>query len=95
MRSVATAMGLHMRAARLHADGYFDVRGTLGVDRQAPIGVREIVVTAAVDCDGDDPALEKLARSTERYCVVAQSLRDPVRFQVKRASDLSIDVVVR
>ena len=85
MRSVATAMGLQVRAARLHADGYFDARGTLGVDRQAPVGVCDLVVTAEVDCDCDDATLEKLARSTERYCVVGQSLRDPVRFQIRRS----------
>jgi uncharacterized OsmC-like protein len=84
LRSVATAMGLHLRAARLHADGCFDVRGTLGIDRQVPVGVQGVVVTAEVDCDCDDAALEKLARSTERYCVVGQSLRDPVRFQIRR-----------
>lgn len=84
LRSVATAMDLPMRSARLRAEGHFDARGTLGIDRQVPVGVTDIVVTVLLDTDADDAALERLARSTERYCVVSQSLRDPVRFVLLR-----------
>jgi uncharacterized OsmC-like protein len=86
LRSVATAMGLEVRSARLAAAGGFDARGTLGLDRHVPDGVQNIVVTAEVDTDADDSALERLARSTERYCVVGQSLREPVSFVVRRVS---------
>jgi uncharacterized OsmC-like protein len=86
LRSVATAMGLDVRSARLHADGVFDARGTLGVDRGVPVGVHDVVVTAEVDTDADDTALERLARSTERYCVVAQSLHEHTSFVVRRGS---------
>lgn len=85
LRSVATAMGLTLRSATLRADGAFDARGTLGMDREVPVGVQDVVVTAEVDTDADDKALERLARSTERYCVVGQSLREPARFVVRRA----------
>ena len=87
LRSVATAMGLTLRSATLRADGFFDARGTLGVDREAPVGVQDLVVTAEVDTDADDAALERLARSTERYCVVGQSLRETPRFVVRRSAD--------
>jgi len=86
LRSVATAMQVDVRSARLSVDGSFDARGTLGMDRQVPVGVQDVVVTADLDTDADDAALERLARSTERYCVVAQSLREPVRFLVRRMS---------
>jgi uncharacterized OsmC-like protein len=86
LRSVATAMGLTLRSASLRADGAFDVRGTLGVDRSVPVGVQDIVVTVEVDTDADDAALERLAGATERYCVVGQTLRDNPRFVVRRAS---------
>jgi uncharacterized OsmC-like protein len=79
-------MQVDVRSARLSVDGSFDARGTLGMDRQVPVGVQDIVVTAELDSDADDAALERLARSTERYCVVAQSLREPVRFLVRRMS---------
>lgn len=84
LRSVATAMGLTLRSATLRADGMFDARGTLGLDRRVPVGVQDIVVTAEVDTDADDTALERLAHSTERYCVVGQSLREPATFVVRR-----------
>ena len=86
LRTVATAMGLELRRVRLRADGAFDARGTLGLDRGVPVGVREVTVVAEVDADADDAALQRLAASTERYCVVGQSLRDPARFVVRRAA---------
>jgi uncharacterized OsmC-like protein len=86
LRSVATAMGLPMRSATIRAEGWFDARGTLGVDREAPVGVQGIVVTMDLDTDADDMALDRLARVTERYCVVGQSLRHPPRFVVRRHS---------
>lgn len=84
LRSVATAMGIEIRSASLRADGNFDARGTLGVDRNVPVGVQGVVVSAELDTDADDTALAKLAELTERYCVVAQSLRDTPRFTVTR-----------
>ncbi len=77
LRSVATAMKLEVRSARLTAEGVFDARGTLGVDRTVPVGVTDVVVTAEVDTDADDAQLERLATTTERYCVVGQSLAQP------------------
>ena len=86
LRSVATAMRLDIRAARLQADGNYDARGTLGLDRQVPVGITDVVVTIEIDADADDAALQRLAASTERYCVVGQSLREPAHFVVRRAA---------
>jgi uncharacterized OsmC-like protein len=80
LRSVATAFGVDVRSASLRAEGIFDARGTLGVDRGAPVGVQDIVVTIELDCDADDVTMERLAAATERYCVVGQTLREPARF---------------
>jgi uncharacterized OsmC-like protein len=85
----ATAMRLTVRSASLRAEGMFDARGTLGVDRDVPVGVQDIVVVAEIDSDADDAALERLATATERYCVVGQSLRQSPRFVVQRAATLS------
>jgi uncharacterized OsmC-like protein len=85
MRSVATAIGVGIRGATLSAEGVFDARGTLGVSKEAPVGVTDVVVTADLDTDADDAALDRLAELTERYCVIAQSLLDPPRFLVRRA----------
>jgi uncharacterized OsmC-like protein len=87
LRSVANAMGLTIRAANLRADGFFDARGTLGVDRQVPVGVQDVVVTIEIDADVDDAVLARLAAATERYCVVGQSLHEAPRFVVRRAPE--------
>ena len=84
LRSVATAMGVDIRTATLRAEGAFDARGTLGVDRAVPVGVTDIVVTCALQTSADDATLERLAAATERYCVVGQSLREPPRIVVTR-----------
>ena len=84
MRSVATAMGVPIRNARLSASGAMDVRGTLGVSREARVGFGDIDVVAELDTDADDATLAKLGELTERYCVVAQTLASPVHLTVRR-----------
>lgn len=84
LRAVATAMGVEIRAARLHADGWWDARGTLAVDRAAPVGVQDVVLTLQVETDADDATLARLATATERYCVVGRSLAQPPEIRVVR-----------
>jgi uncharacterized OsmC-like protein len=86
LRSVATALGIEIRSAALTARGVVDVRGTLGVSRDAPVGMQDIEVEAALDTDADERALARLAELTERYCVVAQTLAGPVHLSVRRAT---------
>ena len=76
MRAVATALGIDLRGGTVTADGDIDFRGTLGVDRDAPVGFRSIRLNFAVDTDADDAAVAKLLELTERYCVVYQTLRE-------------------
>jgi len=84
MRSVATAMGIGIRDARLSASGEMDARGTLGVSRDARVGLGDIHVVAELDTDADDATLAKLGELTERYCVVAQTLASPVHLNIRR-----------
>lgn len=84
LNSVATATGIQLRSVEGTAEGSFDARGTLGVDREAPIGVQNVVVTFLVDTDAEDAALDRLAKVTERYCVVGRSLADPPDIVVRR-----------
>jgi uncharacterized OsmC-like protein len=84
LRSVATAMRLDLHNVRLHAEGHWDARGTLGLDRSVPVGIQDVVVTAEVETDADEATLARLAELTERYCVVAQSFKEPPRFVVRR-----------
>ena len=84
MRSVATAMGIEVRDGRLTASAEMDARGTLGVSREARVGLGDIEVVAELDTDADDATLAKLAELTERYCVVAQTLASTVRLTLRR-----------
>lgn len=86
LRAVATAMGVDLRAVDGRAEAVFDARGTLGVSRDAPVGVQDLVVTFEVDTDADDAALDRLAVAVDRYCVVGKSLATPPRIVVRQSS---------
>lgn len=74
LRSVATSLEIPVQGGTVHAEGDLDFRGTLAVDRDAPVGFREIRLRFQLDTDADDEQLDTLLRLTERYCVVAQTL---------------------
>jgi uncharacterized OsmC-like protein len=73
MRSVATSMGIEV-SGTIHAEGDLDWRGTLAVDKEAPVGFKAIRMRFDLESDADDEQLEALQRLTERYCVVLQTL---------------------
>lgn len=72
--AVATAMELPLHGGIVTAEGDIDFRGTLGVDRDAPVGLSAIRLHFQLDTDADEPTIGKLLELTERYCVVAQTL---------------------
>ena len=74
LRAVATSLEIPVRAGRVRAEGDLDFRGTLGVDREAPVGFRAIRLSFELDADASPTELETLQRLTERYCVVYQTL---------------------
>ncbi len=84
LHAVSVAFGVELRDVELRAEATFDARGTLGVDRTAPVGVLLPRVVAEVSTDADDATLARLATATERYCVVGQSLREPPTVEVRR-----------
>jgi uncharacterized OsmC-like protein len=73
MRSVATSMGLAVGGS-IHAEGDLDWRGTMAVDKEAPVGFKAIRLRFELDSEASDEELETLQRLTERYCVVFQTL---------------------
>jgi uncharacterized OsmC-like protein len=75
MSAVATALGVDLRGGRVRAEADFDARGTLGVDRAAPVGLTGIALDFDVEADADPEQLATLLRLTERYCVILQTLR--------------------
>ena len=74
LKAVATATGIDVAAATIAAEGDLDFRGTLGVDRDAPVGFRAIRVRFDLDTGADPERVAKLIELTERYCVVFQTL---------------------
>lgn len=74
LSAVATSLGIEIRSGEVHAAGEIDFRGTLGVDRDAPVGLHTVRLTFSLDTDADEPTLAKLLELTERYCVVYQTL---------------------
>ena len=81
LRSVATALGLSVGGS-VHAEGDLDFRGTLGVDKEAPVGFRDIRLTFDLDTDASADEVATLLRLTERYCVVLQTLVSSPRTSV-------------
>ena len=73
MRSVATSMGIAVAGA-VRAEGDLDWRGTLAIDKEAPVGFTAIRLRFDVDTAASDEDLEALERLTLRYCVVFQTL---------------------
>ena len=78
LKAVATALGVTVRGGRVRGAGDLDFRGTLGVDKTAPVGFRAIRLAFELNTDATPEQLERLLALTERYCVVLQSLRAPV-----------------
>lgn len=74
LNAVATALEIELRDAEIRAEGDLDFRGTLGVDRSAPVGFQAIRLHFVLDTDADDEQVRNLLKLTERYCVVFQTL---------------------
>lgn len=74
VKAVATALEIPLRAGTVSAEGDLDFRGTLGVDKGAPVGFRAIRLSFALDTDAPQEKLDQLLKLTERYCVVFQTL---------------------
>ena len=86
MKAVATALDVPLRSGTVKAEGDLDFRGTLGVDKEAPVGFRAIRLSFEVDTDAPQEKIDQLLKLTERYCVVFQSLnhRPALGVEVKR-----------
>ena len=82
LKAVATAIGVPLRNGTVRAEGDLDFRGTLGVDRDAPVGFVDIRLRFDLDTEAPPEQVEKLIQLTERYCVVYQTLRSPARLEV-------------
>ncbi|ABY28754.1 OsmC family protein [Methylorubrum extorquens] len=74
VKAVATALEIPLKAGTVSAEGDLDFRGTLGVNKEAPVGFRSIRLKFDLDTDAPQEKLDQLLKLTERYCVVFQTL---------------------
>ena len=74
LSAVATAIGVDLKDGTVQAEGDLDFRGTLGVSKEAPVGFKAIRLYFMLDCEATPEQMESLAKLTERYCVVYQTL---------------------
>jgi uncharacterized OsmC-like protein len=81
--AVSTSLDIPIREGHVHAEGDLDFRGTLGVDKTAPVGFSDIRLRFELDTDADDEQLATLLKLTERYCVVLQTLTRGPQLDVK------------
>ncbi|CAO3450692.1 OsmC family protein [Azospirillum argentinense] len=78
LKAVATALEFKLRGGTVSAEGDLDFRGTLGVAKDAPVGFRAIRLRFELDTDEPAERIASLTKLTERYCVVYQTLANPL-----------------
>ncbi|OKO73178.1 OsmC family protein [Bradyrhizobium sp. NAS96.2] len=76
LKSVATAVEVPLKVGNVFAEGDLDFRGTLGVDKETPVGFREIRLRFEIGTDAPQDKLDLLLKLTERYCVVYQTIKN-------------------
>jgi uncharacterized OsmC-like protein len=85
LQSVATNRGVELEGGKVRAEGDLDFRGTMGVDADAPVGFREIRLSFELAGEIDEEERAALIETTERYCVVLQTLLSPPSIAVSAA----------
>ncbi len=80
LRMVAANLGIAIRALSIDVEADWDVRGTLAIGREFPVGIRTIRcrTRVTIDDDASGERAARLLRSAERYCVVLDTLRTGV-----------------
>jgi uncharacterized OsmC-like protein len=74
LRAVSTAIGVELKDGKVIAEGDLDFRGTLGVSKEVPVGFQAIRLSFILDSDATEEQMQGIAKLTERYCVVYQTL---------------------
>ena len=86
LRLVAAASKITINRLDLRVEGDWDARGTLGIDREVPVGYTAIRITVDLDAEGPEDRIAKLPELTERYCVVSQTLKTPPSVEISWSS---------
>ena len=83
LQAVATAIGVEVKNGTIKAEGDLDFKGTLGVSKEVPVGFKTIRLEFILDSDATDEQITSLAKLTERYCVVYQTLTKGVSVETQ------------
>ena len=75
LKAVATALGISLTKGVVRAEGDLDFRGTLGVDKEAPVGFKTIRLAFDIETQAPEDAVAQLIKLTERYCVAFQTIK--------------------
>jgi uncharacterized OsmC-like protein len=79
---VATAMSIPTKRIEVTVEGDLDLRGTLGISKEAPVGFEQIRIRFDIDApQATAEQLRTLQDKTEQYCVVMQTLVKPPKVQ--------------
>ena len=76
LRAAATMLDIPLQSATVTAEGDVDLRGTLGVAEDVPVGFKEIRLRFDVETDAPQDRIDQLVELTERYCVVFQTIQN-------------------
>jgi uncharacterized OsmC-like protein len=82
LKAVATAIEFDLKDALIHTEGDLDFRGTLSVDKNAPVGFKDIRLRFQIQTDEPPDKIATLIKLTERYCVIYQTLLKANSIQV-------------
>lgn len=74
LTAVATAIGIEIKDGTVSAEGDLDFRGTLGISKEVAVGFKAIRLGFHLNTDATEEQLASLAKLTERYCVVYQTI---------------------
>jgi uncharacterized OsmC-like protein len=81
---VATAMGVPVEKIEVAVEGDLDLRGTLGLAKDVPVGFERLRLRFDVAAPAATAEqLRALREKTEQYCVVMQTLRQPPRIETE------------
>src|SRR5689334_3499495 len=67
LRAVATALDIPVRGGTVRAEGDLDFRGTLGVNKEVPVGFQTIRLNFQLQSEASAEQLQTLLKLTERY----------------------------
>jgi uncharacterized OsmC-like protein len=81
LSAVSTAIGVDIKDSTIKAEGDLDFRGTLGVSKEVAVGFKAIRLSFTLDTDATAEQIQTLAKLTERYCVVYQTLMKGVQIE--------------